>query len=665
MPKLAIDVEARFAQVLDGLDAIGKKADQQARSIERSFKAAGAVLATIFSAAVISEQLSAFRSTLDSLADLDDAAAQAGTTVEKFSEAWLFLRPTGVSVEQLSGIVDTLFKQLSKGGKEGEKVAKALSEIGVNARDAAGNLRDPVVILEEMAKGLAQFENDPNKVGLIYEILGKRAKEAIPILEDLGKKQGETASITTDLASKSEELANKFREIAQEGENLRINFLEKYIDDIVSLVRKFTDLSKGNGLVDAAVGALFPKFAAENLRQGIAFYEKEIARLNKLISDPPLVLQGRDGKIAPERLQDFNDRLREANEELARLVRQRDQLSGSQADRLPEMDDWRFGSPRRVAARTVDDDKPKKAAKERETEAEKLQKWLDQQVNAAEKYNLLEQTAIKILEAKQEKNHGITDAIEEQLLASARMVVEKQKVLEYTEKQAGLDALIAQLTIDQERNVATVAQSYRDLIDPVEQYRQKLREITELEDSGALNGIEAGLAREAVLDQMAALDEQKQAITELDEYARNAAESIQGHLADFLFDPFKDGLDGMAKAFAKTIQRMIADALAANIMKSLFGDYAKTGSFGGILGGLLSVGSSGSSVNTTGTTLRAIEGGADAIYGSAISTQGFGSTVINQTNHISAGQPMSEWKVAREIKEQSVAAVEDRRMRAI
>ena len=385
-----------------------------------------------------------------------------------------------------------------------------------------------------------------------------------------------------------------------------------------------------------------------------------------MISDPPLVLQGRDGKIAPERLQDFNDRLREANEELARLVRQRDQLSGSQAARLPEMDDWRFGSPRRVAARTVDDDKPKKAAKERETEAEKLQKWLDQQVNAAEKYNLLEQTAIKILEAKQEKNHGITDAIEEQLLASARMVVEKQKVLEYTEKQAGLDALIAQLTIDQERNVATVAQSYRDLIDPVEQYRKKLREITELEELNArdpekgLNSTEAGLARESVLSQMAALEETKVVIDEIDEYAKNAAQSMQSHFADFLFDPFKDGLKGLAENFFQTLRRMTADALAANLMKALLGDYAKSGSVGGILGGLFSGAGAGSSVNSTGTTLRAIEGGADAIYGSAVPASGGFSQVVNIQSSATAG---SVADIRRAVRDASLDAMAQSRKR--
>ncbi len=663
MPKLAIDIEARFAQVIDGLDSIGKKADQQARSIEKSFKAAGVVLASVFSAAVISEQLSAFRSTLDSLADLDDAAAQAGTTVEKFSEAWLFLRPTGVSVEQLSGIVDTLFKQLSKGGKEGEKVAKALGEIGVKARDAAGNLRDPVVLLEEMAKGLAEFENDPNKVGLIYEILGKRAKDAIPILEDLAKKEGETARITTELASKSEELSNQFRAIEQVGDNLRINFLAAYIDDISTLTTKYLESTKaGAGFLESLVNIAAPDFRLDVLTTQLVDFRAKLAELNNPGTvTKELALFGITKPIAQQK--------KEAEEAIAAIEQQIARLQKVRAltfEKLPATDDWSFGSSKRIGARTPDDDKPKKSAKERETEAEKLQKWLDQQVNTAEKYNLLEQTAIKILEAKQEKNHGITDAIEEQLLASARMVVEKQKVLEYTEKQAGLDALIAQLTIDQERNVATVAQSYRDLIDPVEQYRKKLREITELEELNArdpekgLNSTEAGLARESVLSQMAALEETKVVIDEIDEYAKNAAQSMQSHFADFLFDPFKDGLKGLAENFFQTLRRMTADALAANLMKALLGDYAKSGSVGGILGGLFSGAVAGSSTNSTGSSLRAIEGGADAIYGSAVPASGGFSQVVNIQSSATAG---SVADIRRAVRDASLDAMAQSRKR--
>lgn len=661
MPKLAIDIEARFAQVIDGLDAIGKKADQQARSIERSFKAAGVVLASIFSAAVINEQLSAFRSTLDSLADLDDAAAQAGTTVEKFSEAWLFLRPTGVSVEQLSGIVDTLFKQLSKGGKEGEKVAKALSEIGVNARDAAGNLRDPVVLLEEMAKGLAEFENDPNKVGLIYEILGKRAKEAIPVLEDLGKKQGETASITTDLASKSEVLANQFRAIEQVGDNLRINFLAAYIDDISTLTAKYLESTKaGAGFLESLVNIAAPDFRLDALTTSLETFQKKLAELK----NPSTFTKELEafGLIKPR-----DKAIRETEEAIATLEKQIERLRKVRALSVQDTFNDRRSSGEvsvlgKIAARSGDD--PKKVAKERETEAEKLQKWLDQQVNAAEKYNLLEQTAIKIMEAREKANHGITDAIEEQLLATARMVVEQQNLEASIKERADYESFIAKVLDDDARRVEKLTQSYRELIDPTERYRQQLKEINELQRLGDLDAGLAEKARGAVFKEIDDLEKGKKAIDDINVYSRTAAESIQGHLADFLFDPFKDGLKGMAENFAKTIQRMLADAAAASLMRTLLGDYAKTGTVGGILGGLLSSG------GNTGFGTGAAHGnqdygqflGSDAVT-SAVSTKG--STVINQTNNINAGQPMSDWRVAREIQERSVAAVEDRRMRAI
>lgn len=79
-----------------------------------------------------------------------------------------------------------------------------------------------------------------------------------------------------------------------------------------------------------------------------------------------------------------------------------------------------------------------------------------------------------------------------------------------------------------------------------------------------------------------------EAMTEMDEFAKSAAQNIQSAFADFLFDPFKDGLGGMLKGFGQTIQRMIAEAASAQLMRSLFGDMGKTGSVGGWAGQALS-----------------------------------------------------------------------------
>lgn len=52
----------------------------------------------------------------------------------------------------------------------------------------------------------------------------------------------------------------------------------------------------------------------------------------------------------------------------------------------------------------------------------------------------------------------------------------------------------------------------------------------------------------------------------INEFAVGAARSIQGAFSDFLFDPFEDGLRGMARSFANTIRRMLADLISSRLL---------------------------------------------------------------------------------------------------
>lgn len=72
-----------------------------------------------------------------------------------------------------------------------------------------------------------------------------------------------------------------------------------------------------------------------------------------------------------------------------------------------------------------------------------------------------------------------------------------------------------------------------------------------------------------------------------EQFAKRAAENIQDAFAEFLFDPFESGLDGMAKGFVDTIRKMIAEAQAAQLAKYIFGEIAGgsgPGIFGDIFG---------------------------------------------------------------------------------
>jgi hypothetical protein len=65
--------------------------------------------------------------------------------------------------------------------------------------------------------------------------------------------------------------------------------------------------------------------------------------------------------------------------------------------------------------------------------------------------------------------------------------------------------------------------------------------------------------------------ESQEKVSELDEFTKEAAHAMQSAFADFLFDPFHEGLKGMVRGFAQTIQRMLAELAAAQLLKSLFG----------------------------------------------------------------------------------------------
>lgn len=71
------------------------------------------------------------------------------------------------------------------------------------------------------------------------------------------------------------------------------------------------------------------------------------------------------------------------------------------------------------------------------------------------------------------------------------------------------------------------------------------------------------------------------------ETAKEASRNIQKALADFLFDPFKDGLGGMLTGFEEMLRRMVAEAAASQILSGLFGQ-GGFGAGGKSSGGMLS-----------------------------------------------------------------------------
>lgn len=86
------------------------------------------------------------------------------------------------------------------------------------------------------------------------------------------------------------------------------------------------------------------------------------------------------------------------------------------------------------------------------------------------------------------------------------------------------------------------------------------------------------------------MKEEQAKASEFTKIWEGAAKNVEKAMSDFIFNPFEKGTQGMLKSFGVMLQRMIADAVAADLARKIFGDEKEHGQ-GGWLGMGLSLAS--------------------------------------------------------------------------
>jgi hypothetical protein len=158
----------------------------------------------------------------------------------------------------------------------------------------------------------------------------------------------------------------------------------------------------------------------------------------------------------------------------------------------------------------------------------------------------------------------------QQQLISARSLATQQYLAEMEEieqKASGINEL--------QEEYASIVQSLQT---PIEEHAAYVQRIVDLYAAGVIPNVEA--YEQALARANERFLEANEKVSELDEFGKEAARGLQSSLSDLLFDPFDEGLSGMAKSFAATLQRMAAEAAAAAILKKLFGGDGAAGVFG-------------------------------------------------------------------------------------
>ena len=129
---------------------------------------------------------------------------------------------------------------------------------------------------------------------------------------------------------------------------------------------------------------------------------------------------------------------------------------------------------------------------------------------------------------------------------------------------------------------------------------------------------------EASQDPIANFYQELEKLQDMDRLELGALENAQDALADFLFDPFAEGIEGMVGQFADAMRRMVAEALSAKIMESAMGAFGLGGASGGASGGdggAAALTSAATTLQASGGTLTT-SGGTLASAGGVLSSSG-------------------------------------------
>jgi hypothetical protein len=187
-----------------------------------------------------------------------------------------------------------------------------------------------------------------------------------------------------------------------------------------------------------------------------------------------------------------------------------------------------------------------------------------------------------------------------------------EKSMEVLHRQQKLTAESSDQLTEAERRKRDMmergAELMRENRTATERYRDRVRELNRLLDAGAIDQKTYNAELEKAQQQ---LRQTRQAAEDTDnamsEFARSAAQNMQSEFADALVDTEK-GFEELADTFAQQLERMVAEAAAANLMEALLGEQggALSGQAEGALGRFFaSIASSSTSSGdvTAGTTI--------------------------------------------------------------
>lgn len=162
---------------------VDKQGEQSALSGLEKLKAAAKLAAGAFAAFKGVQAVTGMANEIRGLADeIDKTSQQLGLSAQALEEFRHAANLSGVDGRAMSDTLGKLQKNAFEAATGNKTLAEDFARLGVNVKDANGEVKTAEVLLMEMADGFSQMDNETEKVGLSLGLMGRAGRKLLPML---------------------------------------------------------------------------------------------------------------------------------------------------------------------------------------------------------------------------------------------------------------------------------------------------------------------------------------------------------------------------------------------------------------------------------------------------------------------------------------------------
>ena len=525
---------------------------------------------------------------------LDKLSQRAGIGVEDLQRLSYAARVSDVSNEELTKGLDKLSKSMAAGATGTGAQAEAFEKMGIKVLDGNGKLRATSDVLADVATRFKSYEDGAAKSALAQVLFGKSGAELIPFLnqgaEGLKSLGDEAERFGTILDENTIKQAAQFDEdlkrLAAGSSGLKQVLAAEMAPtlDVIAkqMLASSTEGGKLRQVIDG-VASIFKVVAVAGT--GVAGIFEYVG---KTIGGAAAVMSALlSGNFA----------------EAARINRTAgNDIVNSLKDSFKGMRDIWNAEAGPVAA-AADSATTKinapllnmavKVASNGKKARDEAQKAFDSIVAVYAKFQsdlatfgMSDEGKVQYrvdqgdLAAQFQKAGALADGYREKILAAAHAQQVQREAVDDLNK-----------ALQHEEDVRKEGlKIYDQTRTPLENYVKQIQNLQSLLAEGSVNQDTFNRAiAQAEQGFESASKAAKDSTDTMSEYAKQAARNMQSAFADFLFDPFKQGLSGLLTSFGQTLQRMAAQALASRIFDAIGSWGSSNSGGGGIVGAIASI----------------------------------------------------------------------------